>query len=381
MYHHLKRIDCAALNKLNQLVRVVLAFGLERETADPKDQVRTEFIEYCKNQGFPNAGAWLWRKNTISKPLYNLVQLPIAHKRGILPAYDADMDLDAAFQRGQFAYFSIPADNKPALQQVVKIMLSFYSNILSEKVDAAVLNEPEDLTRQTVLQAFVVEQQNISMMVCPGCDGAPPEQEADGTIREDVDHFFPKSRYPFLTIHPLNLTPYCKHCNQDYKKAKDPLKSKNGIPTIALGDIFHPYIHSARNAVKISEVQVLVQRDRAAVPHVKITASSNDPHCTSRRNSLDHLLSLQTRWDGALAAKQTTKSIKQLFVNLIREAGRPFNPDEVWLLDKLPNIEKTIEDGIGESERHVSAHAYVQWMRTDPNVRAEWLEKLRVYIS
>ena len=137
-------------------------------------------------------------------------------------------------------------------------MLSFYSSILSKKVDADVLNEPEDLTRQTVLQTFVVEQQNCSMMVCPGCDGAPPEQEADGTIREDVDHFFPKSRYPFLTIHPLNLTPYCKHCNQDYKKAKDPLKSKNGVPTLSLGDIFHPYIHSVRNADRISEVQVLI---------------------------------------------------------------------------------------------------------------------------
>jgi hypothetical protein len=381
MYHHLKKIDCPPLNKLNQLARIVLAFGLERETADPREQVRAEFIEHCKNQGFPNAGAWLWRKNTISKPLYNLAQLPIAQKQAILPAYDADTDLETAFERGQFAYFSIPDDNKPALKFVKSIMLSFYSSVLSKRVDADVLNEAEDLTRQTVLQAFIVEQQDISMMVCPGCDGAPPEQEADGTIREDVDHFFPKSLYPFLTIHPLNLTPYCKHCNQDYKSSKDPLKTRKGVPTITLSDIFHPYIHSVRSADRSSEVQVVIQRDRATVPRVRIKASSSDPHHISRWNSLDHLLSLQTRWDGALAAKYTTKSIKQLFVNLVREADHPFTPDVAWLLDKLPNIEKTIENGIGECERHVAAHAYVQWMRTDPDVQAEWLEKLRMYLS
>ena len=381
MYHHLKRINCEALNKLNQLARVVLAFGLECETASPKDQIRTEFIEYCRNHGFPNAGVWLWRKNSISKPLYALAQLPVAEKQAILPAYDADTDLDAAFRRGQFAYFSIPADNKPALKHVSNIMLSFYSNILSKKVDADVLNDPEDLTRQTILRAFIVEQQSIHMMVCPGCDGAPPEQEADGVIREDVDHFFPKSRYPFLTIHHLNLTPYCKHCNQDYKKAKDPLKSRNGVPTLFLREIFHPYIHSVQNAEKISEVQVLIQRDRAGVPHIKINTINNDACCTSRRKSLDHLLSLQTRWDGALAAKQTTKSINQMFVLLARKAGNHFIPNDGWLLENLPDIEATIYDGIGECERNVAAHAYVQWMRTDPRVQAEWLEKLRMYVS
>jgi hypothetical protein len=382
VYHHLKRINCQPLDKLNQLARVTLAFGLERELHDAKQQVRVTFIQYCKDEGFPEAGKFLWRKNTISKPLFDLVQIPVNQKQAILPAYDADTNLDAAFQQGQFAYFSIPANNKPALKHVEKIMKSFYTHVLASPtgVEANALNETENLTRQTVLQTFIVEQQGISMMVCPGCDGSPPEQESDGTIREDVDHFFPKSRYPFLTIHPLNLTPYCKHCNQDYKKAKDPLRTKNGVPTISLGDIFHPYIHSVHDEYKKSEVQVSIQRDKRTEAHIKILPSSNDSHDVSRHRSLNHLLSLQIRWDGALQANQTTKSIKQLLVVLVgNEPSRPFTPDMDWLLEKLPNIERTIENGIGEHERNIAAHAYVKWMRTDTATQAEWLEKLQLY--
>jgi len=66
---------------------------------------------------------------------------------------------------------------------------------------------------------------------------------------------------------------------------------------------------------------------------------------------------------------------------LARKAGNHFIPNDGWLLENLPDIEATIYDGIGECERNVAAHAYVQWMRTDPRVQAEWLEKLRMYVS
>jgi hypothetical protein len=382
VYHYLKKIDCRPLERLNQLARITLSFGLERETHVPKRQARELFIQHCEAHDFKNAGSWLWRKNTISNPLFALAQIPIHAKNAILPAYDADTDLEAAFQRGEFAYFVVPSNNKPALEFVKRIMQSFYTNVLAIGVDADVLNEKENLTRQMVLRAFVTAQESNSMLVCPGCDGSPPEEEADGTIREDVDHFFPKSRYPFLTIHPLNLTPYCKHCNQDYKKAKDPLKVKNGTPTIALNDIFHPYIHSVRDNGKHMEVKVIVQRYRDNLPHVKILPLDSDPHHVSRHASLDHLLSLQTRWDGALKANHITKPMKLLLASLLtNEANQPFVPTMEWLLEKLPNIEKTIQDGIGEQERHIPALAYVQWTRNDVDEQSVWLEKLRLYMS
>jgi hypothetical protein len=382
VYHYLKKIDCPPLERLNQLARVTLSFGLEQEIHVPKNQARDLFIQHCAAHDFKNAGSWLWRKNTISNPLFALIQISIAQKNAILPAYDADTDLEKAIQTGQFAYFSIPTTNAPALKLVARIMQSFYTNILAIGVDADVLNEEENLTRQMVLRAFISAQRDNAMLVCPGCDGSPPEEEADGTIREDVDHFFPKSRYPFLTIHPLNLTPFCKHCNQDYKKAKDPLKVKNGAPTIALDDIFHPYIHSVRDNSKNMEVKVLVERDKDAFPHVKILPFDNDPHHVARHASLNHLLSLQTRWDGALKGTHITKPMKLLLVSLLRnEASQPFIPTIDWLLEKLPNIEKTIEDGIGEQERHIAAHAHVQWTRTDADEQNAWVEKLQLYVS
>jgi hypothetical protein len=381
VYHHLKTIKCPPLDKLNQLARITLSFGLEQELHDPKEQVRDAFIQHCKNTGFPDAGEWLWRKPTIATPLFKLVQILSSEKQAILTAYDADVDFDAIFKKGQFTYFSIPANNKPALKYVKNIMQSFYTNILCKGVDANVLNEREKLTRQTVLHSYIVEQQKNSMRVCPGCDGMPPEQESDGTIREDIDHFFPKSLYPFLTIHQLNLTPYCQQCNQTYKGGKDPLQVKNGQPTLALDDIFHPYIHAACDERKTPEVQVIVQRKKSSRPRVKILPSNTDSHHIARRNSLDNLLGLQIRWDGALRADNTTKPLYQYLRCIIRCEAQPFTPDAAWLLKKLPAIEQTIQDGIGESERHVAAHAYIKWLRTDAKAQTELLKKLPLYVS
>lgn len=343
-----------------------------------KSQIRTDFISYCNNQGYPDAGIWLWRKPTLSNPLYALIKIPLRNKQEILPAYDSDMDMEGAFQRGQFSYFSIPTNNQDALKQVKKIMLSYYNNILANSVEGKVLGEQENLTRQTILNDFYNKQKNIPMMVCPGCDGAPPESEVNDIIHEDVDHFFPKSKYPFYTIHPLNLTPYCKQCNQEFKRAKDPLKVINGKPTVALNDIFHPYIHSVRDENKHSELEIAINRRGDNEPHIIIEPLNNDAHCKSRKESLDYLLCIETRWDGALKKKYITKPFKCLLSFIIENDMRSgIVIDKNWFRTKLPLIEKTIEVGIGESQRHVAACAYVKWLMIDQLAQDEWFEMIQ----
>lgn len=60
--------------------------------------------------------------------------------------------------------------------------------------------------------------------VCPCC-GLIDIESAESICREDYDHYLPKAHYPFASVNFLNLIPICKKCNQDRKKAKDPIEN------------------------------------------------------------------------------------------------------------------------------------------------------------
>ncbi|MDD7793716.1 HNH endonuclease [Clostridium sp. 'White wine YQ'] len=63
----------------------------------------------------------------------------------------------------------------------------------------------------------------LNLKVCPYCNRqyiTPIYSEA-GKMRADLDHFFPKSRYPYLSMSIFNLVPSCKFCNSSLKGKKE----------------------------------------------------------------------------------------------------------------------------------------------------------------
>lgn len=62
-----------------------------------------------------------------------------------------------------------------------------------------------------------VEKHN--MKTCPYCNRGYIFI-VDGNLRPEIDHFFPKSKYPYLAMSFYNLIPSCSQCNHT-KKAKD----------------------------------------------------------------------------------------------------------------------------------------------------------------
>ncbi|WP_177766252.1 HNH endonuclease [Flavobacterium sp. I3-2] len=53
-----------------------------------------------------------------------------------------------------------------------------------------------------------------------------------------IDHFLPKSKYPFLSVTPTNLVPSCRDCNTDKKVS---------YPTNRDNQTFHPYFDIVDN--------------------------------------------------------------------------------------------------------------------------------------
>ncbi|RPF55259.1 hypothetical protein [Aquisalibacillus elongatus] len=66
-------------------------------------------------------------------------------------------------------------------------------------------------------------QQELDITVCPYCNTQYifNLEYNTGRTRATFDHFFDKTRYPFLAISIYNLVPCCKVCNSDFKGRKE----------------------------------------------------------------------------------------------------------------------------------------------------------------
>lgn len=81
--------------------------------------------------------------------------------------------------------------------------------------------------------------------ICPYCQQsyAMTIHRADRTraLRPTLDHYYPKSRFPFLAISLFNLVPSCYTCNSSLKGARDFYKDRH----------LHPYVASSGIGFKL----------------------------------------------------------------------------------------------------------------------------------
>lgn len=61
--------------------------------------------------------------------------------------------------------------------------------------------------------------ESIGVRVCPYCNRAFIDiiNEPKGKTRPELDHYYPKSEYPFLALSLYNLIPSCHVCNSNFK--------------------------------------------------------------------------------------------------------------------------------------------------------------------
>jgi uncharacterized protein (TIGR02646 family) len=73
--------------------------------------------------------------------------------------------------------------------------------------------------------------------VCPYC-GLTIIEPSDNRTKHQIDHFFPKGKYPFLALSYYNLIPSCDKCNESPNKGqRDPIEQKTKGNSIQ-----HPYL-------------------------------------------------------------------------------------------------------------------------------------------
>ncbi len=134
------------------------------------------------------------------------------------------------------------------------------SELLSRQCDCEDVGHLPEVIRKPILSLFsfvfglltayeVRQRQYIALCakiparVCPfcGCE----RLDAPGAPQEDLDHYIPRSKYPFAAANLRNLAPMGGRCNSAYKHMQDPLRKENGARRSACD----PY---STTAVKVS---------------------------------------------------------------------------------------------------------------------------------
>jgi len=175
-----------------------------------------------------------------------------------------------------------PASEGWALD-ISDFFLTLYEGMRSgDKLPAVLKQVIGPFDGQALLHNFQDDPQNPK--ICPVCDMELAYQVWPGktvgiSYRAHLDHYFPKSHYPHLALHPHNLVPICRSCNEG-----------RGDSLYALGshwrDVWVPYQDAALNRSHYFEEPALIRSLPGTAP-VKARALS----------SLESDYKIPARWD------------------------------------------------------------------------------------
>jgi hypothetical protein len=188
-------------------------------------------------------------------------------------------------------------------------LIKFYEDLLERKSVPG--------TKREYYKAI---QDENSFANCPCC-GYIPFQNVFSSVREDLDHFFPKAHYPFASVNFNNLSPLCNKCNTDFKRETDPVKNKNicfynyeTVQPIIKIDVdldsqFLSYAH---------DVMVNDTKNKPDEKLVKIKLSGKDQKKIDRWNEL---YSIDTRYKDRVETF-TYSVLRRLKLKQIRSKGK-----------------------------------------------------------
>lgn len=136
--------------------------------------------------------------------------------------------------------------------------------------------------------------------------------------RADYDHFLCKSKYPIFAVHPKNLFPICRTCNQDAKKTKDMFF----CDTSSLQrHSFYPYTEGASQLVDLD----IELNDTS--PKVRVRLESDDPVLQSKLDTWNDVFEIKNLVEGRYLP------LEHYVADIIRPKNLPELRD--WVASKL----------------------------------------------
>lgn len=160
---------------------------------------------------------------------------------------------------------------------------------------------------------------------CPFC-GMTNLYTWEDKRRESYDHFLPKSKYYLSTMNLKNLVPMCNKCNEDFKKAKDPLNTSTDSTRRHIA--FYPY---AQEHPYISMNVSISLKSPIDICSKDITISFDTPQYKEQLDTWDDIFCIKERYKTYCAMQ---------FRNLLEQTLKMSNYDIRLFMSKLNSIKE-----------------------------------------
>lgn len=263
---------------LTELAGRTLAYAAQtrRKTLDPDDfEAKVE------------DGDLLMRRKPVREALERIMRLPQGQRKLLRTAFDNDVRFHERFDAADFdfAYRNLPAEAHDAGK---KLLVIFYEDLNKSGYSNLAGQVLERLDGEVFESSF--RDANKEVLVCPACLS---ELRLRNKNRSQVDreHFFPKSKYPPLAVHPYNLTLACMACNGRVHLDTDPIQEHGAG---ALRDCFMPYLRPG-----IGEVEIAFGLGAEGYT-AKLTGRAAVAGATRRAEYFDKMYSISEYWTGML---------------------------------------------------------------------------------
>lgn len=137
-------------------------------------------------------------------------------------------------------YFSPIKDRKKDIPEKEETVIDDFNSIMRHIFEKTIYNGRGDVHINKYNFA-----ENLGLKVCPYCGRSyiittkPIQKGKEVKVHPQLDHFLPKSQYPFLALNFYNMIPCCTLCNMaPAKKEQSPMVE---VPKSEL-KVMHPYL-------------------------------------------------------------------------------------------------------------------------------------------
>jgi len=166
----------------------------------------------------------------------------------------------------------------PLLKNLQRMLINFYEQLKDSGYPSHLCGCSNDhFTANDWWAGF--QANNPQFLTCPMCD-------ATLSGGKSIEHFFPKGTYFAMSVHPFNLIPCCKGCNNEVKGEKDPF---NGFQITQMNI---PYQHAITQ-----DANLTFHEDYNGNDIAEFQPKSPDPTITMRIRNLEYLFRIPSRWN------------------------------------------------------------------------------------
>jgi hypothetical protein len=365
MLHPIKPVACLAeMNRLLGFQRGVLELGIALARGSALDE--TTFKRVLND----DAGTWFWdvyqRNQNWHTSLDALVTALAsdfsAHGQVIL-AFDNDIEFQNHLNDPlySFQFPALPMSFRAAIKRLFEL---FYEYSNSTGYPEAVHGQRDfKLTRSSFIKSYEDQLANGILYVCPVCDKEISDEDIDSEIGScELDHFFAKSTYPFLSMHPFNLVPTCHTCNSTVKGAIDPLADGIHAPSSSgtFLNTYHP--HKGRSIRDLGNILI----DRSDDPKVECQAKIEDGNGISEHRiaSAQRVYQLSSRWKSRLNKRPGI--VPKVIHWICQDAKKRRAENILTLAGMLEDLEAICtKHVVARDGHHVLRDAYIQFALND----------------